>query len=149
MEYQDFYIILCCIIIYSCIKISVGGFVLLLSLTFLFMLFDEQSVIISRNNDAVTSAKISQEELEKKVTKNPRKEVKRQQIVEQDKPTETENVVSVDKRQNEVKPSPFQHSYEQRKRLLESVYRDLETNNKWKTQDDTCKSIRSQSNFKL
>ena len=79
IEYQNVYIILCCLIIYSCIKISFSGFVLLNLITLLYCLHEDQTVILA-NNSAIASAKASQEigsknkdENELKVTVNPRK----------------------------------------------------------------------------
>ena len=74
IEYQNVYMILCCIIIYSCIKISVGGFLILNLLTLLYILHDDQTVIL-QNSSSIASAKPSQEsnDEEDKVTKNPRK----------------------------------------------------------------------------
>ena len=150
IEYQNVYMILCCIIIYSCIKISVGGFLILNLITLLYILHDDQTVIL-QNSSSIASAKPSQEsnDEEDKVTKNPRKNKEVNISMKNDiKSLITEPKVMVAENKN-VKVSPYQHSYEQRKRLLESHYIDLEVNNKWKTQDPGCKPIRSQSNFKL
>ena len=153
IEYQNVYIILCCIIIYSCIKISFSGFLILNLMTLLYVLHEDQSIILKIGSE-IASAKASQEfvdDKEIKVTVNPRKNKELNFSVKNDKETIVGDAKSanVDNKNINLKPSPYQHSYEQRKRLLESVYMDLETNNKWKSQDPTCKPIRSQSNYKL
>lgn len=155
IEYQNVYIVLCCIIIYSCIKISFSGFFILNLITVLYFLHEEQTVIL-QNSSTIASAKASQEtsenkeeEKELKVTANPRKNKELNAYVQNNKKPLVGETRSVKVDNKNVKPSPYQHSYEQRKRLLESVYKDLETNNKWKSQDPTCKPIRSQSNYKI
>ena len=155
IDYQNVYIVLCCVIIYSCIKTNFSGFFILNLITVLYFLHEEQSVIL-KNSSTIASAKASQETSEHKeeekelnVTVNPRKNKELKESLQHNKKAivgET-NSAKVDNKNS--KPSPYQHSYEQRKRLLESIYMDLETNNKWKSQDPTCKSIRSQSNYKL
>ena len=153
IEYQNVYIILCCIIIYSCIKISFSGFLLLNLITLLYFLHEDQTIIL-QNNSELASAKASQEtdakqKEEVKVTANPRKNKELSLSIENSKKNVVGDAQTANVEVRNVKPSPYQHSYEQRKRLLESIYMDLETNNKWKSQDPTCKSIRSQSNYKI
>ena len=155
IEYQNVYIVLCCIIIYSCIKISFSGFFILNLITVLYFLHEEQTVIL-QNSSTIASAKASQEtsenkeeEKELKVTVNPRKNKELNDSIQNNKKALVGETKSANVDNKNVKPSPYQHSYEQRKRLLESIYMDLETNNKWKSQDPTCKPIRSQSNYKL
>ena len=155
MEYQNTYIILCCLIIYSCSKINIGGFVCILSATYLLMLLDEQSTILKNYDNSISAKAVTEEEEkegakeeneeEKRVTVNPRK-VKNEYSNIPNKNTES---VSVDVKNIDMKPSPYQQSYEQRKRLMESVFMDLETNSKWKSTDSTCRSIRGKSNLKL
>ncbi len=155
IEYQNVYIILCILIIYSCIKISFSGFLVLNLMTLLYCLHEDQTVIL-QNNSTIASAKASQEtddenkyEKELKVTANPRKNKELNVSTQNTKKGVVSETKAVKVDTKNVKPSPYQHSYEQRKRLLESIYMDLETNNKWKSQDPTCKPIRSQSNYKL
>lgn len=155
IDYQNVYIVLCCVIIYSCIKTNFSGFFILNLITVLYFLHEEQSVIL-KNSSTIASAKASQEtsenkeeEKELKVTVNPRKNKELNESIQNTKKAIVGETKSAKVDNKNSKPSPYQHSYEQRKRLLESIYMDLETNNKWKSQDPTCKPIRSQSNYKL
>lgn len=150
MNYHNTYILLCCLIIYSCVKISLTGFVFILSCTYLILMLEEQTnQVYCQNSVSNVSAKKSledEEEIEEqKYTKNPRKKTQLK-VVEQER--DNDETVDVDVHEN-IKPSPYQHSYEQRKRFLESVYLDLEESNKWKTQKNSNDSIRGKVTNKI
>lgn len=153
MEYQNFYIILCCLIIYSCCKISLMGFVSIISLTYVLIMLEEQDRIINLSEvfdetfmkTPVVSAKAVDEN---RVTKNPRKKINDDVYVPSPSSEEESKVIKdVEMRSIDEKPSPYQQSYQQRKRYLESVYKDLEQDNKWKKDDITCRPVRSDSSF--
>lgn len=148
-DYQNIYILLCVIIIYSCIRINTTGFIYILAFTFLIIFIDEKNnnleyTTIKNNKD--TYAMLSKDMINK-VTLNPRKINKSKNYFR--KEPEKPDVYRADTNRDK-KPSPYQHSYEQRKRLLEGVFLDLENTNKWKTiSHNECNPIRGKSSFKI
>lgn len=153
MEYQNFYIVLCCLIIYSCCKTNIIGFLSIVSLTYILVLLDEQDKLLHAYDFEKTNGVSAKAVDEQKVTKNPRKENNESDTTNLETAVENEsnivNVKQVDIRESDKKPSPYQQSYEQRKRLLESVYKDLEQDNKWKRDGELCRSIRSDSSVNI
>ena len=133
--------------IYACIRINVSGFICIISVTLAVIFVDNETQILAQifpEKNTKRYAMSSTEEEEKKVTVNPRKLKDTTKKIDGD-----ENVVLEVDNKRDKKPSPFQHSYEQRKRLLESSFLDLESTNKWKTTKNECEPIRGKTSYKL
>ena len=140
MNCQNLYVLLCIVIIYSCMMKNSYMFFVILSTTYFLVLVDEKNYII-KENQTFTSAKLSTD-----VTPNPRKndETQKNDQVPQPFFVDPSTVKEADT-ERDKKISPYQHSYEQRKRLLETIYLELEQTNKWKKTNpsDSCQPIRS------
>ena len=165
LEYQNVYITICCILIYLCLKISVSGFLLVNMVMFLYFSYIDNSFIFFDDNVKMTSAKASQEVVDgkkvRKVTVNPRKKQtgKKNEEVNETK-SKVDNVETKPKVDNvETKPKVDKvetrpnkshiQSSESIRKLHDIIFSELEMYNKWKTDYSKCRSIRSDSGFKL
>jgi hypothetical protein len=121
------------------------------------MFVDDQSQQLSHFTwiqDDKKYAMLSSEEKntnsERNVTVNPRKQNKSEDSNEEEQGSNTITQEYKADTTRDKKPSPYQHSYEQRKRLLEGAFLDLESTNKWKTStQNECNPIRGKSSSKL
>ena len=168
-DYQNIKLNLCILLIYSCIRINKVGFICLITVTLTIIYMDDQSQRLSRfktNHDYNKYAMLSSEENTKEentkeenkqqentkqeqiVTVNPRKQKNKPKNDEEKSSNEEVNSSNADTKRDK-KPSPFQHSYEQRKRLLESAFLDLENTNQWKTLRNDCSPIRGKTSSKI
>ena len=157
-DYQNIYIILCVVIIYSCIRINTIGFVSILAFTLAIMFVDDQTKQLSHltpvqddKKYAMLSSEDKSTRPERKVTVNPRKMNNTSEDSDEEEQESNKRLqeYKADTKRDK-KPSPYQHSYEQRKRLLEGAFLDLESTNKWKSSNQNeCNPIRGKTSSKL